>query len=430
VDTVQRQHLVRRLFLAEGVTRTGDAVTLVALPLTAVLVLDASAGELALIGLAQALPILALSIPAGAWVDRRPRRWPILIVADIGRAGLLAVVPITAALGVLSLPLLVAVAFLMSAAGTLFDLAFAGWVPRLLRGDLLHEANARIELSRSAALVTGPALGGALVAALTAPVALLGDAASYIGSALLIGSARGAEPRMDPDPTPRHVRQDLTAGAAFLARQPLVAAVVATAATNNLFRYVAMAVAVLYLVTTGGVDPAGVGLAFALGNSGFVVGALIARRLTRRLGVGRTMQVGVALFGPSMLLFALAPPAMAGAAFSVMVFAHGLGIAIHNVNQVTVRQVLTPDRLRARVTAVMRLLVFGAIPVGTLIGGVIGELEGIRTALVVSGVGLLAGSLPYFLVHIGRLRAITDLIPADPSGADPLLTPARGVHGP
>jgi MFS family permease len=415
MSDAEGQPLVTRLFLAEGVSRTGDAVTLVALPLTAVLVLDASPAELALIGLAQALPILALSIPAGAWVDRRPRRWPILIVADIGRAALLAVVPIAAAAGALSLPLLTAVAFLMSAAGTLSDLAFAGWVPRLLRGDLLHEANARIELSRSVALVSGPALGGALVAALTAPVALLADAASYVGSALLIGSARRAEPPIDPDPTPRLVRHDLTAGVAFLARHPLVAAVVATAATNNLFRYVAMAVAVLHVVTTGGLDPVGVGLAFALGNSGFVVGALIARRLTRLLGVGRTMQFGVSLFGPSMLLFAVAPPAMAGAAFSVMVFAHGLGIAVHNVNQVTVRQVLTPDRLRARVTAVMRLLVYGAIPVGTTIGGVIGELAGIRTALVISGVGLMAGSLPYLLVHVGRVRAVTDLVPADPA---------------
>jgi len=179
----ESQRLVTRLFLAEGITRTGDAVTLVALPLTAVLALDATPGQLALIGFAQAVPVFALSVPLGAWVDRRRRRWPLLISADLARAGLLGLVPIAAALGVLTVPLLATIAFLMGAAGTLFDLSFAGWVPRLMRGDALHQANARIELSRSAALVAGPAIGGTLVSILSAPLAFLADALSFIGSA-------------------------------------------------------------------------------------------------------------------------------------------------------------------------------------------------------------------------------------------------------
>src|SRR5687767_10823969 len=126
--------VVNRLLFAEGITRLGDAITMVALPLTAVLVLGSSPGELALIGAAQALPILLLSIPAGTWVDRRARRWPILVVADLVRAALLAAVPLAAIAGVLSVPLLAAVAFAASVCGTLFDLSFAGWVPRLLSG--------------------------------------------------------------------------------------------------------------------------------------------------------------------------------------------------------------------------------------------------------------------------------------------------------
>lgn len=402
--------LVTRLFLAEAVTRTGDAVTLVALPLTAVLVLNAGPGELALIGAAQAIPILVLSIPAGAWVDRRRRRWPMLVAADLARAALLIAVPVAAALDLLSLPLLAAIAFLTSTAGTIFDLSFAGWVPRLLTGDALHRVNARIELARSAALVGGPALGGALIAALTAPLALLADAVSFVISALLIGSARAAEPPPLPVAERGHIGPELAAGVAFIRRQPLLSAVIATGATNNLFRSVAMAVAVLYLVDVGGLGPGAIGLTFALGNSGFVVGALLARRVSHRLGIGRTMQLGVSLFGPAMLVFALAPPALAGPAFGLMLFAHGCGIALHNVNQVTVRQVLTPDHLRARVTAVSRLLGYGAIPVGTIGGGIIGELVGIRWSLVAGGVGLLAGSLPYLIVRVGRLRTISELM--------------------
>lgn len=399
---------VTRIVLAEGVTRLGDAITFVALPLTAVLVLDASPAGLALIGVAQAAPILVLSIPAGVWVDRRATRWRILVAADLARAVLLASVPVAAALGVLSLPLLAAIAMLSSACGTLFDLAFAGWVPRILAGDSLHRANARIELARSASAVAGPAVGGALVSALSAPMALLGDALSFVGSALLVTSIRRSEPAW-PSHESRWTRRELSAGLRFIAAQPLVRAVTATAGINNFTRAIAMAIAILYLVDVGNLSPAVIGIAFAVGQSGFVIGAVASRRLTRWLGMGTTMQIGVGLFGPSMLFFALAPPGWAGPAFGLMVFAHGFGIAIHNVNQVTVRQILTPDHLRARVAAVTRLVVFGAMPAGVAVGGLVAERFGLQAALLVSGIGLFAGSAPYVLVGVRGLRTVDQL---------------------
>jgi MFS family permease len=420
--------LINRLFAALAVTLTGDAVTLVALPLIAVLVLHASPGELALVGLAQALPILLLSIPLGAWVDRRRGRWPLLVISDVGRAGVLVSVPLAAATGVLTLPMLVGVAFTLSCLAAIFDLAFAGWVPRLLSGDALHRANARTELARSAALVVGPLLAGGIVTMFSAPIALLLDAASFVTSAVFIWSARRAEPVFDPAPTRRHIRDELIAGAQFLGQQPLVAAVAATVSINNLSRNIALGIAVLYLVDAARLGPAEIAIAFALGNAGFVVGALLARRTTARLGMGRTMQLGVALFGPSMLLFAFAPAQLAGPVFSLMLFANGFGIAIHNVNQVTVRQILTPDRLRARVASVLRLLGFGAVPVGTLIGGMLGEFIGLRGALVVSSVGLAAGSLPYVLVRIGRVRTVGDLTPADLPTEEAVKAGRRAWH--
>jgi MFS family permease len=407
------RRVVNTLLGAEGVTRVGDAVTVVALPLVAVLVLDASAGELALIGAAQALPILLLSLPAGAWVDRQRRRWPILVSADLARAALIILVPIAAAIGLLSIPLLIVIAFLSSAAGTMFDAGFAGWVPRLLAGDRLHLANARIELARSVAAVVGPALGGALVALFSAPVALLADAVSFVASGGLVASIRRREPSWAPaTENPRMLRQ-IASGLSFVAREPLIRAVVATAGINNLSRAVAMSVAILYLVDVGGLSAAEIGIGFAIGHTGYMVGALVARRLTSRLGMGAVMQLGIGLFGPSMLLFALAPATLALAAFTLMVFLNGVGIAVHNVNQVTVRQILTPDALRARVAAVTRLVIFGAIPVGTLIGGVVAELYGLRTAIALGAAGLFIGSLPYLLVRVTSLRTVDQLQPAD-----------------
>jgi predicted MFS family arabinose efflux permease len=403
--------LVSRTFWAEAVSRLGDAVSTVAMPLTAVLVLRASPAELALIGGAQAVPILLLSIPVGAWVDRRAGRWPILLACDLGRAALLVAVPISAAAGVLTLPLLALVAFGLSVAGTFFDLAFAGWLPRLLRGDDLHRVNARVELARSAAVVIGPALGGGLVSALSAPIALLADAASFVASAVLIGSVRGSELFVGPASAVHRSlgRGELVAGLRFVVAQPYLRAVLATAGINNLARSIAMGVAILYLVDVAGLTAAEVGIAFALGNGGFLVGALIARRATAALGMGAAMQLGVSLFGPSMLVFALAPTALAGAAFATMLFANGLGISVHNVNQVTVRQIVIPDALRARAAAVFRLVIFGAIPVGTVIGGIVGEAFGLRAALVVSALGLFAGAAPYVLVRVTRLKRVEEL---------------------
>ena len=417
------RRLVRRTFWAEGISRVGDAVSVVALPLTAVLVVGASPGELALIGAAQALPIVFFSLPVGGWVDRRAGRWPILLAGDIVRAALLVAVPVAAFGGVLSVPLLAAVAFLISVAGTFFDLAFAGWLPRLLRGDDLHRVNARIELARSTAVVVGPAMGGALVSAFSAPVALVADAVSFAASAVLIGSVRRSEAFLaqPADGGTALSRSGLAAGFGFVLASPYLRAVLATAGTNNLARSIAMGVAVLYLVDVAGLTAAEVGVAFALGNLGFVAGALVARRVTARFGMGIAMQLAVALFGPGMLVFALAPTQLAGAAFATMLFSNGLGISIHNVNQVTVRQVLIPDALRGRAAAVFRLVIFGAVPVGTVVGGIVGEWLGLRAALLVSGIGLLAGSAPYLLVRITRLRSMSELVDANRRVA--VLTP-------
>src|SRR5262245_55487453 len=187
---------------------------------------------------------------------------------------------------------------------------------------------------RSSSVVLGPALGGALVPALSAPLALVADAISFAASAALIGSVRRSEGFVGrpADAAPALGRSALAAGLRYVLATPYLRAVLATAGTNNLARSIAMGVAILYLVDEAGLSAADVGVTFALGNLGFVVGALVARRATTRLGMGTAMQLGVSLFGPAMLLFAVAPQSLAGAAFAAMLFANGLGISIHNVN--------------------------------------------------------------------------------------------------
>jgi predicted MFS family arabinose efflux permease len=243
-----------------------------------------------------------------------------------------------------------------------------------------------------------------------APIVLALDAVSFVASALLIATSPGRE--RTPTSAPVRLddrgalRREMLAGVRLALREPHLRAITATAMTNNLSRAIGMVVAVLFLVREAGVPADGVGLGFALGNSGFVVGALVAARVSRALGIGRAMRLSVRLFWPGMLLLGLAPSTVALPAFTVMLFMNGLGIAIHNVNQVSVRQAVTPDRMLARVAAASRLLILGALPAGTLIGGVLGSTIGFQNTLLVSAFGFFLGSLPYTVSRIRLLRSL------------------------
>lgn len=399
-----------RLWAAESISKAGDAVSLVAIPLTAILALDADALEVGLLGAAQLLPIVALGLPAGAWVDRAGSRRRVMVAADFARGIALGTVPLAWALGSLSYGHLLVVVAVNAGLGTFFDVAIAAYLPRLVGRDRLVVSNSRLELSRSAAQVLGPGAAGLVLRFLAAPFALVLDALSFAASALLIASSPGKEPERASSSEARTsrlpARRELLAGARLALREPHLRAITVTAMINNLSRSIGMVVAVLYLVRDAGVGADAVGLGFAFGNSGFVVGALLASRLSRGLGIGRAMRLGVGLFWPGMLAFALAPTSLALAAFTLMVFLNGFGIAIHNINQVSVRQAVTPDHLRARVTAASRLLILGAMPGGTLIGGVLGTVIGLQGTLLVSAFGLFVGSVPYAVSRVRSLQSL------------------------
>ena len=399
-----------RLWAAESISKAGDAVSMVAIPLTAILALDASPVEVGLLGAAQLLPIVVLGLPAGAWVDRIRSRRRVMVAADLGRAVVLATVPIAWVAGTLTFVQLLVVVAVNAALGTFFDVAIASYLPILVGRDRLVLANSRLELSRSAAAVLGPGAAGFVLRFAAAPIVLALDAISFVASALLVATSPGTERTPTAAPaaldTPGAVRREMLAGVRLALHEPHLRAITATAMTNNLSRAIGMVVAVLFLVREAGVPADGVGLGFALGNSGFVVGALVATRVSRALGIGRAMRLSVRLFWPGMLFLGLAPAAIALPAFTVMLFMNGLGIAIHNVNQVSVRQAVTPDHMLARVAAASRLLVLGALPAGTLIGGVLGSTIGFQNTLLVSAFGFFLGSLPYTVSRIRSLRSL------------------------
>jgi MFS family permease len=399
-----------RLWAAESVSKAGDAVSMVAIPLTAIIALRATPVEVGLLGAAQLVPIVALGLFAGAWVDRLRSRRRVMVAADVGRAIVMATVPLAWVMGTLTFGHLLAVVALNAALGTFFVVAIASYLPMLVGRDQLVVANSRMELSRSASLVLGPGAAGLLLRFVAAPIVLAMDAVSFLASALLVASSRGREASPTAPPTTLldrgSLRRELLAGVRLALSEPHLRAITATAMTNNLSRSIGMVVAVLFLVREAGVPADGVGLGLAVGNSGFVVGALVASRVSRALGIGRAMRLSVRLFWPGMLLLGIAPAPLALPAFTLMVFMNGFGIAVHNVNQVSVRQAVTPDRMLARVAAAQRLLILGALPAGTLIGGVLATAIGLQNTLLVSAFGLFLGSVPYTVSRVRSLRAL------------------------
>jgi len=331
-----------------------------------------------------------------------------MVLTDVGRAVIIGSVPVAYALGLLTLPHLIAVALIHGCLSALFDVAASAYLPAMVARQHLVDANGKLELARSGAQIVGPAAAGLLIDLVTAPIALAADAISFVGSALLLSRIRHREPGPGGD----HARsrsslvREVIEGASYVFREPQVRAVALTALLANLFRSVLLAVLLIYLIREVHVSAGAIGVAFAVGNVGFVVGALMAAPLARRLGIGPTMQGAVALFGPAALIVAVAPPHLAVYAVATMVLLDTFGIGLHGVNQMSLRQAITPEHLRGRMSATVRLMILGAIPLGTMIGGVLGSALSLRAAIWVGVCGLFLTTLPYALSATYRLIAM------------------------
>jgi MFS family permease len=379
-----------KLWSAETISVFGSQVGQLAMPLVAVLVLDASAFEVAALGVVLFLPFILFTLPAGVWVDRLPRR-PILIVGDLGRAALLASVPIAYLADALTLTQLFVVAFVVGSLQVFFDVAYQSYLPSLVEREQIIDGNSKLEISRSAAQVGGPGLGGALVQAFTAPYAVLVDALSFLGSGLFLLRIRKPEERpevADANGEKPSLWTDLKEGLHFVLGNPNLRAQAGCTAMSNFFANVAFATLLVFAVRVLGLSPGAIGIIFSLGAAGSLVAAVTATRISSRFGIGPTSIGAAALFGPATLLVAAAPAGHA--AIPVLVIAEllfGFSIIVYNIVQLSYRQAICPPRLQGRMNAVMRFMVWGTIPPGGLLGGALATWIGFRETIVVGAVG-------------------------------------------
>jgi len=390
-----------RLWSAQTISQFGSQVSQLALPLAAILVLDASAFEVAFLGTVEFLPFLLFSLPAGVWVDRL-RRKPILVLGDLGRALALGSIPLAYAFDALTIWQLYAVGFLVGVCTVFFDVAYQSYLPSLVHRESLVEGNSKLEISRSGAQLAGPGLAGALIGAVTAPYAILLDAVSFVGSAVLVFRIR--RPEVVPEPTAKpSMRRELMEGLRYLLGHRFWRPIAITVAVSNFFNTLAFSIFLVYAVRELELSAQAIGIVFAVGNLGWLGGAAAAGRLSQRLGIGRTLVGSTLLFGPSLLLVPAAPQSQPIPFLVAALVLATFGGIIFNVTGISFQQAVTPDRMLGRLNATRRFIVWGVIPLGSLAGGVLASQVGLRETL---WIGTIGGSLSFLPLLLSPVRSI------------------------
>lgn len=390
----------RRYWGAHTISLFGDQVSLLALPLVAVLTLDAGAAQMGYLTAFALAPNLFFALHAGAWVDRRGRRRQVMIAADVGRAALLCTVPIGYVLDALTLTQLYGVAFGAGVLTVLFGVSDASLFVAIVRRDRFVEASALLNGSRAFSFLAGPTASGFLVQALSAPGALLVDAFSFLGSGALLAGIHPEEPPAD------RTSGGVTAGLRWVARSTVVRATLLATATINFFNFVFWALFVLYATRTLGISPATLGLVVGAGAVGGIVGSAVAAPVTRRIGVGPTLVVGCVLFPAPLLLVPVAGGSQA-VALGCLFFAElgsGLGVMLLDISAGSIFAAVIPHRLRSRVSGAYTFVNYGVRVVGSLVGGLLGSVLGLRPALWIGAAGALLGVLWLLPSPVPRLK--------------------------
>ncbi|MFF4041071.1 MFS transporter [Streptomyces sp. NPDC001816] len=408
-ETAVRRSLLRDrqfmlLFGAESISVAGSQIGVVALPLVAILTMQASAFEVGLLSAAQTAAFVLIGLPAGVWVDRMRRR-PVLIAADLVRAVLLLSVPVAAWLDVLTLVQLYAVALGAGIATVFFEIASQSYLPALIGRDRLVDANGKLETSRSGAQVVGPSIGGWLVALLTAPVAVIANAIGFLGSALLLNRIRAQEPVSSTADRPSLV-QGIRAGLRLVFADRILRVIAFRSALANLAFSALLAVQALFLVQDIGLSPGAYGALLAAGAVGGLCGGALVGPLSKRVGSARIIWLGPLLFQPFALLIPLTTAGAGVLFFLVGSFLVSVGVVVYNVSQISFRQATTAPDMLGRMNATMRFLVWGAMPLGGVLGGAIGEVFGVRAAVWAGAVGLVLSALPLLFSPLVRMREL------------------------
>ncbi|MEA2608570.1 MAG: hypothetical protein QOJ75_813 [Chloroflexota bacterium] len=423
VSPLLRQPDFRRFWLGQTISVFGDQVTQLGVPLVGVLVLGADATQMGTLLAFGLLPHLLFSLPAGVWLDRVRNRRRLMIAADLGRAALIASIPLAYMVHALTVSQLYVVGFLTGSLAVVFDLSWNTLLVAVTKREAFVEANALFSGSRSLANVGGPPIAGFLVQLVTAPAALVVDALSFLGSAAFLSRIRTPEPAIEF--ADESMRTRVATGLVFIFGDSIMRPVLLSVAWINFFNFCFQALFILYVTTVLGVSPGVLGAALGAGAVGGVIGAVIAARVGRRIGLGAAYTVGCLIFPIPLILVPLVtgPPDAVIAMLFATEFLAGLGVQILDINVGAVLTARTPDRIRARAGGAFRFINYGIRPIGAFLGGLLGGLIGVRETLFFVTVAASFGVLWLIRSPIPTLRDLPD--PADLADAADLSVVAE-----
>jgi len=407
-----RDRQFRIFWSAQGVSEFGDRITELALPLIAVTLLNASPSQVGLLTAAVWLPNLA-SLFIGTWVDQRRDKRPLMIAADLSRMVVLLSLPAAYWLDLLTLGQLYAIAILAGTAHVVFNTAYASFFVRLVSQDQFLEANSKLSATRSISFMAGPAVGGLLIQWLTAPVAILIDAASFAFSAIQVSRLR--TPVAEPDPATESLLRRARAGMGYVLRHPYLRSSLGCATTVNFFNFIGSALLVLYASRNLELSAGTIGVAFGIGASGGLIGALAAAPLTRLIGAGRLIAVGAVVFPAAIALaaFASGPVWVRATALAAAEFIGGFAVMCFDVPLNALQAAVIHDQMRSRVSGAFSSINYGVRPLGAVVGGLLGTWLGVRETLLISSAGGLLAVLWLVRSPIIQVRDLSGLQPPD-----------------
>jgi MFS family permease len=419
-----------KLWAGETVSLLGTQISSLAIPLTAISLLNAGANQLGLLRTAEFLPFIVLTLLAGTWVDHRRRR-PLMVTANLLRAALLLAVPLLAWADRLELWHLYGVVALVGIGAVFFDLSHLSYLPSLVRREHLVEGNSKLAVSASVAEVGGPGFAGLLVQALTAPIAVLVDAASYVASAvsLLLIRVREPEPARAGRAGLRHLRGEIVEGLHVVLANRYLRAIAGEAFTYNLFVQFAETLFLLYAVEQLHYQPGAVGLILSGAAVGGLIGSVVAPRMVGRAGFGPTFlrSTALACAAPVLVPLATGPRPLVTTMIGASFFLGGAGVTVAVVASTSLRQSVTPDRLLGRMNATMRLASYTAIPLGSLLAGFLGSAVGLRAALLIGAAGFV---LPVLFILLSPIPGLSDLKEAPEDTPQPPADESPGQSTP
>lgn len=394
-----------KLWIGQSISEFGSYITGTGLPLVAIITLAASPLELGLLAALSSVPVLLFSLIAGVWVDRLSRR-PLMIGADVARMLLLLTVPLAALTGHLSMVLVYIVTVALSLLSLLFNVAYRAALPGLISREHLLEGNTKLATSSSLAEVGGPAIAGLLIQAITAPVAILIDALSFLISAISLGLIRQPEPPA-PEPSGESVLHEVRAGFGVIMEHPILRTLMIANTVRAFFGNFYAALYSLYIIRELGLTAVALGVIVSAGGIGALVGSVLAQRVTRHFGLGYMLTILPLVSGFIGLLTPLVngSPLLVAA---VLIFTQIVGDAlwsISNINEISLQQTLTPDRLLGRANASAVFLAQGIGPAGALLAGVIASATSVRFTLLVAALGFISIALWMLTTPVRQLQA-------------------------